>query len=154
MVILLAPCTTWKFVTISPDSSQINPVPLPRGISMTLSEKRCLLSCVLVTNTTLGLALLKTDMLFFSSFVRNVDVVAVLAVAVESSSLVVDANIPTATVIMITTKVVPKMRIINESIEWLRCFERLCLRYRESDLVRKGPLGSESQPTASEVGCR
>jgi len=140
-VILLAPCTTWKLVTIKPDSSQIKPVPLPRGISMTLSEKRCLLNCVLVTNTTLGLALLNTDMLFCSSFVRKVDVAAVSAIVVGSSTLRVDANTPTATVIMTTTKVVPKMRIINESIEWLRCCERLYPLYRESDLVRKGLLG-------------
>ena len=152
MVILFAPCTTWKFVTISPDSSQINPVPLPRGISMTLSEKRCLLSCVLVTNTTLGLALLKTDILFCSSFVRNADVASALAVAVGFSSLVADTYIPIA--IVIATKVAPKIRIVDESIEWLVCFGRLCPRYRESDLVRKGPPGSGCRQTLSGAAYR
>jgi len=79
-----------------------------------LSEKRCLLSCVLVTNTTLGLALLKTDMLFCSSFVKNTGVVSAVAMAVGFSLLVADTNNPTVTAIM--TKEAPKMRIINESI--------------------------------------
>jgi hypothetical protein len=70
----------------------------------------------LVTNTTLGLALLNTDMLFCSSFVRKVDVAAVSAIVVGSSTLRVDANTPTATVIMTTTKVVLKVRIIIKSI--------------------------------------
>ena len=67
-----------------------------------------------MTNTTLGLALLKTDMLFCSSFVKNTGVVSAVATAVGFSLLVADTNIPTVTAI--TTKVAPKMRIITGSI--------------------------------------
>ena len=79
MVILLALYTTWKFVRINPLLSQTNPVPLPEGISMTLSENLWRFSWVLVTKTTEGPALLKTAMLLLSSLVRKGDIGAVIA---------------------------------------------------------------------------
>ena len=65
----LPPWMTWKFVTMWPDSSQMKPVPVPRGTCCTLSENMFRWAASVVMCTTEGEALRNISMLATSSAV-------------------------------------------------------------------------------------